>query len=183
MSEAITKAAEAAINSITTGLLNCDANGQPCDEYIPRWRAIEAIRAAFSQGGQGEALGPLDQRNIFDAIRGAYDLGYNDARNARAVPGDSAPGYDGRNVEADHGGALFNMLNRRLSAAQPAPAVPAGWREAWETARQACKAGISEHRGFEIDAMVESTIISRVLVAFEALHVALSAAPKPGHTQ
>lgn len=66
-----------------------------------------------------------------------------------------------------------------VSWQQPAPAVPAGWREAWETARQACKAGISEHRGFEIDAMVESTIISRVLSAFEALHVALSAAPKP----
>lgn len=69
-------------------------------------------------------MGPMEQRNIFDAIRGAYDLGYNDARNARAVPGDSAPGYDGRSVEADHGGALFNTLNRRLSAAQPAP-VPA----------------------------------------------------------
>lgn len=65
-------------------------------------------------------LGPLAKRNIYDAIRGAYDLGYNDARNARTVPGDSAPGYDGRSVEEDHGGALFNTLNRRL-AATPEP--------------------------------------------------------------
>lgn len=62
-------------------------------------------------------LGELAKRNVYDAIRGAYDLGYNDARNARAVPGDSAPDYEGRSVEADHGGALINSLNRRLRSA------------------------------------------------------------------
>lgn len=66
-------------------------------------------------------LGPLAKRNIYDAIRGAYDLGYNDARNARTVPGDSAPGYDGRSVEEDHGGALFNLLSKRLTPATPEP--------------------------------------------------------------
>lgn len=66
-------------------------------------------------------LGPLAKRNIYDAIRGAYDLGYNDARNARTVPGDSAPGYDGRIVEEDHGSALFNLLSKRLKPATPEP--------------------------------------------------------------
>lgn len=71
-----------------------------------------------------DVLGPLEKRNIFDAIRCAYDLGYNDARNARAVPGDSAPGYDGRSVETDHGGALFNTMNRRLSEAHHGITTP-----------------------------------------------------------
>lgn len=56
------------------------------------------------------ALGALAKRRIFDYIRGAYDLGYNDARNARAIPGDGAPGYKGRDVEADHGSALLHAL-------------------------------------------------------------------------
>ena len=71
-------------------------------------------------------LGPLAKRNIYDAIRGAYDLGYNDARNARTVPGDSAPGYDGRSVEEDHGGALFNLLSKRLTPATPEPLIVKG---------------------------------------------------------
>lgn len=62
----------------------------------------------------------LIKREVFDAIRGAYDLGYNDARNARTAPGDGAPGYKGRDVEADHGGALLHRLEHLL-AAQPTP--------------------------------------------------------------
>jgi len=58
------------------------------------------------------ALHAMAKRRIFDAIRSAYDLGYNDARNARTTPGDSAPGYKGRDVEADHGGALICALER-----------------------------------------------------------------------
>jgi hypothetical protein len=69
------------------------------------------------------ALHAMTKRRIFDAIRGAYDLGYNDARGARAVHGDSAPGYKGRDVEADHGGALISALERYTT--QPAPAQPA----------------------------------------------------------
>lgn len=69
-----------------------------------------------------------------DAIRDAYDLGYNDARNAKAVPGDSAPGYHGRDVETDHGGALFNTLQRRWLASQPMsrdPLTDAQWLKKW----------------------------------------------------
>ena len=71
------------------------------------------------------ALGALAKRRIFDYIRGAYDLGYNDARNSRAIPGDGAPGYKGRDVEADHGSALFHALEaitalRKALAEQPA---------------------------------------------------------------
>lgn len=60
-----------------------------------------------------DELSPLDKRRVWDAIRGAYDLGYNDARNASAVSGDSAPGYKGREVEADHGNALMISLLQR----------------------------------------------------------------------
>lgn len=68
-------------------------------------------------------LDELQKRIAFDAIRGAYDLGYNDARNARnarAVPGDSAPGYKDRNVEADHGGALVARIDQLAAPASPA---------------------------------------------------------------
>lgn len=87
---------------------------------------LQANRAAFIAELEGDTpepltLGPLAKRNIYDAIREAYDLGYNDARNARTVPGDSAPGYDGRSVEEDHGGALFNTLSKRLTPATPEP--------------------------------------------------------------
>ncbi|AVS67888.1 hypothetical protein C8245_21425 [Paracidovorax avenae] len=70
-------------------------------------------------------LGPLNDRAIMDAIRGSYDLGYNDARTARTVPGDSAPGYKGRDVECDHGGALIHTLSRRLAAPAAQEAEPA----------------------------------------------------------
>jgi hypothetical protein len=66
----------------------------------------------------------MAKRRVFDAIRGAYDLGYNDARGARAVHGDSAPGYKGRDVEADHGGALFSALERYTTPPAAQPAVP-----------------------------------------------------------
>lgn len=66
-----------------------------------------------------QGLGEYSKRVILDAIRSAYDLGYNDARNARTVPGDSAPGYTGRQVETDHGGALIATLER-LAAQAPA---------------------------------------------------------------
>ena len=90
--------------------------------------AANLIEASLSATPEPLTLGPLAKRNIYDAIRGAYDLGYNDARNARTVPGDSAPGYDGRSVEEDHGGALFNTLNRRLAATPE----PVGEVVAWQ---------------------------------------------------
>ncbi|ULR87443.1 hypothetical protein [Comamonas sp. B21-038] len=71
---------------------------------------------------EGMALGDLSQRVILDAIRSAYDTGYNDSRLAKSVPGDSAPGYEGRNIEADHGGALIARLNQLLAAPQAQPA-------------------------------------------------------------
>jgi hypothetical protein len=83
-----------------------------------------AIRARLEQPEQEPvALHAMAKRRVFDAIRGAYDLGYNDARNAQAIPGDSAPGYKGRDVEADHGNALMHALERYTipPAAQPAP--------------------------------------------------------------
>lgn len=67
----------------------------------------------------GYKPGPLAQRRVFDAIRGAYDLGYNDARNSESMPGDNAPGYKGRDVETDHGNALLRALT---TAPQPQPA-------------------------------------------------------------
>ena len=75
-----------------------------------------------AQPVQPTALGSLAERRIFDAIRSAYDMGYADARNIRTVPGDSAPGYKGREIEADHGGALLRSLNKTI--AQPVRAAP-----------------------------------------------------------
>lgn len=86
----------------------CRWNGQNPDEVVPVYTTPQAP--------QPLSLGALAKRRIFDAIRGAYDLGYNDARNARTTPGDSAPGYKGRDVEADHGGALLSALNQQLAS-------------------------------------------------------------------
>ena len=84
------------------------------------WQARASLPAPQQATPEPLTLGPLAKRNIYDAIRGAYDLGYNDARGAKSVPGDGAPGYKGRDVEADHGSALLNLLNRRLASTQPA---------------------------------------------------------------
>jgi len=69
-----------------------------------------------------QSLNALAKRRIYDAIREAYDIGYSDARNAGARSGDSAPGYKGRDIEEDHGGALLSAINAQLAAApQQAP--------------------------------------------------------------
>ena len=62
-------------------------------------------------------LGPLAKRRVYDHIRGAYDLGYNDSRNAKSTPGDDAPGYKGKEVEKDHGDALIHAVESIGSAA------------------------------------------------------------------
>ena len=92
-------------------------------QYIHKGWA-DRIEAALAQPVQPTALGSLAERRIFDAIRSAYDMGYADARNIRTVPGDSAPGYKGREIEADHGGALLRSLNTTIAQ----PAQPAALR-------------------------------------------------------
>jgi hypothetical protein len=87
-------------------------------------KALKATPPAQPAPVQPVALHAMAKRRIFDAIRGAYDLGYNDARSARAVHGDSLLGYKGRNVEADHGGALISALERYTTP--PAAAVQEG---------------------------------------------------------
>ncbi|MEG0922006.1 MAG: hypothetical protein RSD57_12380 [Comamonas sp.] len=84
-----------------------------------------------NENSSAPLLGDLAQRIILDAIRSAYDTGYNDSRLAKSVPGDSAPGYEGRNIEADHGGALIARLNQLIAAPQP-QVEPAGDRETFE---------------------------------------------------
>ena len=103
-------------------IAECIPGGSVCDpqavaDNIRRYCNAWPDPASAEARGD-ERLGALAKRNILDAIREAYDLGYNDARNAKAVPGDSAPGYHGRDVETDHGGALFNTLQRRWLASQ-----------------------------------------------------------------
>lgn len=96
--------------------------------YVDADRAMRAQAAPQPAVQQGTDIGPLGQRTILDAIRSAYDLGYSDARNARTHPGDSAPGYKGRDVEKDHGGALIAKLN--VLAARIHPAAPAAQGDA-----------------------------------------------------
>lgn len=107
-------------------LLNTDAYGawysnESSDAHAEMLRVATDLRAmveaetrAPEQAAEPSAqgLGEYSKRVILDAIRSAYDIGYNDARNARTVPGDLAPGYTGRQVEADHGGALIAALDR-----------------------------------------------------------------------
>lgn len=112
------------------GLIEDDSRiaGKEFDQLTmwPVQRPAHTPPASQEHAEPAAPLGALAKRAIFDAIRGAYDLGYNDARNAKAVPGDNAPGYDGRNVEADHGGALLHRLNQLLKA------EPAAQEGAWK---------------------------------------------------
>ena len=100
------------------------ANGNWIDQakesydYNVRWGpAVVRVLYASPLKMQPVELRALAKRRIFDAIRSAYDIGYNDARYAQAVSGDSAPGYKGREIESDHGAALLRSLNTTL--AQP----------------------------------------------------------------
>lgn len=80
-------------------------------------RCIELEAEVQALRGAVPALNAMAKRRIYDAIRGAYDTGYSDARNAGARAGDSAPGYKGRDIEQDHGGALLSAINTQLAAA------------------------------------------------------------------
>jgi hypothetical protein len=91
------------------------------------------------------AMPAMAKRRVFDAIRGAYDLGYNDARGARAVHGDSAPGYKGRDVEADHGGALISALERYTAPPASPLQEPVAFEKWWEDQGQFCRAGGGEY--------------------------------------
>ena len=84
------------------------------------------VQPKGTQAVMSASLHPIGRRRVLDAIRGAYDLGYNDARNARTVPGDSAPGYKGRDVETDHGGALIHALEALQAPAVKAERVAGG---------------------------------------------------------
>jgi hypothetical protein len=59
---------------------------------------------------------PLQERAIYDRVRSAYDQGYNDARVAGNVARDGAPGYRGRDKQAEIGAELLSDL-RRLARA------------------------------------------------------------------
>lgn len=109
-----------AINGVSIATIN-EAGETELGAVTTGGRVLWWPQQPAHQAAEPVALGPLARRRVFDYIRGAYDLGYNDARNAKAVPGDGAPGYKGRNVEADHGGALLNALKAQVTqqAAEP----------------------------------------------------------------
>ena len=121
--------------------------GKPCYEVMPVYTEAQliehtraAVRAALAAAPQAaptapaepvhaQMLNPLSRLRVLDAIREAYDKGYNDARNARnarSTPGDAAPGYKGRQVETDNGRELIHALEATayLSAIQSAAAAP-----------------------------------------------------------
>jgi hypothetical protein len=76
-----------------------------CDQLEVIFR--QAIAELESQ--EPVALHAVAKRRVFDAIRGAYDLGYNDAK---------AINYKGRDVEKDHGDALIHALERYTTPPQ-----------------------------------------------------------------
>lgn len=65
-------------------------------------------------------LNAAQERWLKGAIRDAYDAGYNDARNNKAVPGDSAPGYKGLEVERKSGRHYADAINNWSEAASSA---------------------------------------------------------------
>lgn len=56
-------------------------------------------------------LNDIQERWLKDTVRNAYDTGYSDARNSKAVPGDSAPGYRGRDIESELGDHCIALLD------------------------------------------------------------------------
>lgn len=67
------------------------------------------VKVKQQEQGEPVALHAMAKRRVFDAIRGAYDLGYNDAK---------AINYKGRDVEKDHGDALIHALERYTTPQQ-----------------------------------------------------------------
>lgn len=63
-------------------------------------------------------VGEDGEQFVRDAIRSAYDRGYNDARNAKSVPGDSALGYRGRDMSEEIAVDVLARLSR-LPPPQP----------------------------------------------------------------
>jgi hypothetical protein len=97
-------------------MTECGADEQGAEAYpILRQIAVELL-AEQPAHQEPVAFKPVAKRRVFDYIRRAYDLGYNDARNAGAIPGDGAPGYKGRDVEANHGSALLHALEAITSS-------------------------------------------------------------------
>jgi hypothetical protein len=74
---------------------------------------IRAAADALAQPAAPVALNPIARRRVFDAIAGAYDLGYSDRKAGRIGAA--------KEVEIDHGGALIAALEKALSAS-PQPA-------------------------------------------------------------
>ncbi|UZB05495.1 hypothetical protein OM948_08595 [Xanthomonas citri pv. fuscans] len=119
------------MQDIIGSMLNYAGVADTCE--VTQGHAPIAIRnwAEMLQQLTAPAAVPVDgvgRRMIGDAIRSAYDAGYNDARNAQAKPGDSAPGYSGRTIESFHGEALSKSLSviagaAALLATHPQPAA------------------------------------------------------------
>jgi len=57
-------------------------------------------------------LNNLQRRWLKDALRDAYNSGYAHARDNRAVPGDNAPGYRGRELERTIGEEAARNIER-----------------------------------------------------------------------
>ncbi|MDO1582393.1 hypothetical protein [Rhizobium oryzicola] len=72
-------------------------------------------------------MGDDGEQFVRDAIRSAYDRGYNGARNAKSVPGDSALGYRGRDMSEEIAVDVLARLHR-LPSPSSHVSVPKGWK-------------------------------------------------------
>lgn len=59
-----------------------------------------------------QSVGEIGERFIRDAIRSAYDQGYNDARLPLNLPRDNAPGYRGRDKSDEIAADVLARLHR-----------------------------------------------------------------------
>lgn len=101
------------------------------------YRAVEALFTkpphievdASALNRPADTLTDDQEQVVKDAIRSAYDRGYNDSRIAKSVPGDNAPGYRGRDKSDEISGeALARISGPSLimpSNLRDIPSVPA----------------------------------------------------------
>lgn len=115
-------AAASAIGSIS------EARIDPCNTDMQKaiGEAINKINSLHcNQAPEPQDLvcfGEDDEQFVRDAIRSAYDQGYNHARNAKSAPGDSALGYRGRDISDEIAMDVLARM-RRLSSLETIEAI------------------------------------------------------------
>jgi hypothetical protein len=87
---------ETVLRDLMTAYAACNGEDHPAYEKAEKLLAGKFVPSQPPQ--DHVSLGEDGEQFVRDAIRSGYDRGYNDARNAKSVSGDSALGYRGRDM-------------------------------------------------------------------------------------